>query len=33
MREFAAAAHAHYNSLIRRIVSYPRALEQEKSKP
>jgi len=26
------AAHAHYNSLIRRIVSYARALEQEQSR-
>ena len=25
------AAHSHYNSLIRRIVSYARALEQEQS--
>ena len=25
------AAHSHYNSLIRRIVSYARALEQEES--
>ncbi len=25
------AAHSHYNSLIRRIVSYARALEREKS--
>ncbi|MBI3849742.1 MAG: hypothetical protein HY298_05555 [Verrucomicrobia bacterium] len=26
------AAHSHYNSLIRRIVSYVRALEQEQSR-
>lgn len=26
------AAHSHYNSLIRRIVSYARALEQEQSR-
>ena len=28
-----AAAHSHYNSLIRRIVSYARALERERSAP
>jgi hypothetical protein len=27
-----SAAHSHYNSLIRRVVSYARALEREKSK-
>jgi hypothetical protein len=27
------AAHSYYNSLIRRIVSYARALEREKSRP
>ena len=27
-----SAAHAHYNSLIRRVVSYARALEREQSK-
>ena len=27
-----AGAHSHYNSLIRRIVSYARALEQTKSR-
>jgi len=27
-----AAAHSHYNSLIRRIVSYARSLEREQSK-
>ena len=27
-----AAAHSYYNSLIRRIVSYARALEREKSR-
>ena len=27
-----AAAHSHYNSLIRRIVSYARALEQEQGR-
>lgn len=26
------AAHSHYNSLIRRIVSYSRALEQEQGR-
>ena len=26
------AAHSHYNSLIRRIVSYARALERERSR-
>ena len=26
------AAHSHYNSLIRRIVSYARALEQEQNR-
>ena len=26
------AAHSHYNSLIRRVVSYARALEQEQSR-
>ncbi len=28
-----AAAHSYYNSLIRRIVSYARALEREQSEP
>jgi len=28
-----AGAHSYYNSLIRRIVSYARALEREKSQP
>lgn len=28
-----AAAHSHYNSLIRRIVSYARALERERTLP
>jgi hypothetical protein len=28
-----AAAHAYYNSLIRRVVSYARALERERSQP
>jgi hypothetical protein len=27
-----AAAHSHYNSLIRRIISYARSLEREQSK-
>jgi hypothetical protein len=27
-----SAAHSHYNSLIRRVISYARALEREQSK-
>ncbi len=30
-RRLGAAAHSHYNSLIRRIVSYAHALEREQS--
>lgn len=30
-RRLDSAAHSHYNSLIRRIVSYARGLEQERS--
>jgi hypothetical protein len=31
-KRFDAAAHSHYNSLIRRIVSFARALEREQSR-
>ena len=31
-KRFGTAAHSHYNSLIRRIVSFARALEREQSR-
>ena len=31
-KRFGAAAHSYYNSLIRRIVSFARALEREQSR-
>jgi hypothetical protein len=31
-KRFGAAAYSHYNSLIRRIVSFARALEREQSR-
>ena len=32
-RRLGAGAHSYYNSLIRRIVSYARALEREQKRP